>query len=200
MSNITTTEKGSRESEIVSLLQVQDSQGLVLLYEHYSPALYHIVLRIVRREEVAQEVLQDVFVKIWKQSKSYDVGKGRLFTWMSRIAKNAAIDKTRSKNYKSTNRTDSIENFVGDSVDFSNNIKLKDSGLRKVVSQLDDKYHEIIDYLYFKDFTQSETSEALGIPLGTVKSRSRLALKALRQLLQNEQFLLPIILILSELV
>lgn len=196
MSN-TTQERSSREKEIVSLLQVQDSKGLVLLYEHYSPALYHVVLRIVRREEVAQEVLQDVFVKIWKQSNSYDVGRGRLFTWMSRIAKNAAIDKTRSKNFKATNRTDSIDNFVGDSVDFSNNINIKDSGLRKVVSELDDKYHEIIDYLYFKDFTQSETSKALGIPLGTVKSRSRLALKALRQLLQNEQFLLPIPLILS---
>ena len=190
-------EKSSREQEIVSLLQLQDSKGLILLYEHYSSALYHIVIRIVRREEVAQEVLQDVFVKIWSQSKSYDVGKGRLFTWMSRIAKNAAIDKTRSKNYKSTNRTDSIENFVGDSVDFSNSINIKDSGLRKVVGQLDDKYHEIIDYLYFKDFTQSETSKALGIPLGTVKSRSRLALKALRKLLQNEQFLLPILLILT---
>ncbi len=191
MSN-SSQEKHTREQEIVSLLHLQDSKGLVLLYEHYSSALYHIVLRIVRREEVAQEVLQDVFVKIWSQSKSYDVGKGKLFTWMSRIAKNAAIDKTRSKNYKATNRTDSIENFVGDSIDFSNNINLKDSGLRKVVSQLDTKYHEIIDYLYFKDFTQSETSEALGIPLGTVKSRSRLALKALRQLLQNEQFLLPL--------
>lgn len=190
-------EKKSREQEIVSLLQLQDSKGLVLLYEHYSSSLYHIVIRIVRREEVAQEVLQDVFVKIWSQSKSYDVGKGRLFTWMSRIAKNAAIDKTRSKNFKSTSKTDSIENFVGDSISFSNSIRVKDSGLRKVVEQLDDKYHEIIDYLYFKDFTQSETSEALGIPLGTVKSRSRLALKALRQLLQNEQFLLPILVVLT---
>ncbi len=190
-------EKKSREQEIVSLLQLQDSKGLVLLYEHYSSALYHIVIRIVRREEVAQEVLQDVFVKIWSQSKSYDVGKGRLFTWMSRIAKNAAIDKTRSKNFKSTNKTDSIENFVGDNISFSNSINVKDSGLRKVVGQLDGKYHEIIDYLYFKDFTQSETSEALGIPLGTVKSRSRLALKALRKLLQNEQFLLPILVILT---
>jgi len=196
MSN-TTQEKESREQEIITLLQVQDNKGLILLYEHYSAALYHIVLRIVRRDEVAQEVLQDVFVKIWKQSQSYDVSKGRLFTWMSRIAKNAAIDKTRSKNYKSTTKTDSMDTLVGDSVDFSNSMNLKDSGLRKVVTQLDDKYHEIIDYLYFKDFTQSETSKALGIPLGTVKSRSRLALKALRQLLQNEQFLLPILLILS---
>ena len=190
-------EKNTREQEIVSLLHLQDSKGLILLYEHYSPALYHIVLRIVRREEVAQEVLQDVFVKIWSQSKSYDVGKGRLFTWMSRIAKNAAIDKTRSKNYKATNRTDSMEKFVGDSIDFSSSINIKDSGLRKVVGQLDNKYHEIIDYLYFKDFTQSETSEALGIPLGTVKSRSRLALKALRQLLQNEQFFLPLFVLLT---
>lgn len=196
MSN-STQEKNTREQKIVSLLHLQDSQGLILLYEHYSPALYHIVLRIVRREEVAQEVLQDVFVKIWSQSKSYDVGKGRLFTWMSRIAKNAAIDKTRSKNYKATNRTDSMEKFVGDSIDFSSSINIKDSGLRKVVSQLDNKYHEIIDYLYFKDFTQSETSEALSIPLGTVKSRSRLALKALRQLLQNEQFFLPLFVLLT---
>lgn len=189
----------SRESEIVTLLQKQDQRGLVLLYEHYSPALYHIILRIVKREEAAQDTLQEVFVKIWSQSGSYDSGKGKLFTWLARIAKNAAIDKTRSKLFKAENKTDSMENFVGDNISFSELSYIKDSGLRKVITQLDDKYHEIIDYLYFKDFTQSETSEALGIPLGTVKSRSRLAIKALRELLKQEQFLLPLLFFFSEL-
>lgn len=188
----------SRESEIIQLLHKQDNKGLVLLYEHYSASLYHIILRIVKKEETAQDTLQEVFVKIWKQSTSYDSGKGRLFTWIARIAKNAAIDKTRSKLYKSANRTDSMENFVGDNVAFSELSYIKDSGLRKVIGQLDDKYHEIIDYLYFKDFTQSETSKALGIPLGTVKSRSRLAIKALRELLQQEQFILPLLFLLFE--
>jgi len=183
----------SMEQNIIQLLHKRDNQAIVLLYEHYSPALYHIILRIVRKEDAAQDVLQEAFVKIWKQSISYDSTKGRLFTWISRIAKNAAIDKLRSKNFKSSNRTDSIETFVGDNTAFSEMSYIKDSGLRSVVSQLDDKYHEIIDYLYFKDFTQSETSKALGIPLGTVKSRSRLALKALRELLQNEQLVLPLL-------
>ena len=192
-----TTSMSTGEDRLVQLLKSRDDKGLILLYENYSAALYHIVLRIVRREETAQEVLQDTFVKIWKQSATYDATKGRLFTWMSRIAKNTAIDKTRSKNFKASEKTDSMENFVSDNTTFSTDIRLGDSGLRKVVGQLDEKYHEIIDYLYFKDFTQSETSEALGIPLGTVKSRSRLALKALRSLLQNEQFTLPLFFILS---
>ena len=187
----------TREEQIIAHLQSRNEQGLILLYEHYSAALHHIVLRIVRSEETAQEVLQDAFVKIWKQSATYDSAKGRLFTWMSRIAKNAAIDKTRSKNFKAGKRTDSIEDFVYENVTFSEIPNIKDSGLRRVVGQLDERYHEIIDYLYFKDFTQSETSEALGIPLGTVKSRSRLALKALRGLLQHEQFTLPLFFILS---
>ncbi len=196
MSDSTTTMQAGEE-QLVSLLQSRNDKGLILLYENYSAALYHIVLRIVRREETAQEVLQDTFVKIWKQSATYDAGKGRLFTWMSRIAKNTAIDKTRSKNFKASAKTDSMENFVSDNTTFSTDLRLGDSGLRRVVGQLDEKYHEIIDYLYFKDFTQSETSKALGIPLGTVKSRSRLALKALRALLQNEQFTLPLFFILS---
>jgi len=192
MSN--SNQKGnSIEQNIIKLLHARDNQAIVLLYEHYSPALYHIILRIVRREDAAQDVLQEAFVKIWKQSVSYDATKGRLFTWIARIAKNAAIDKFRSKNFRAANQTDSIDTFVGDNQTFSELSYIKDSGLRHVVSQLDDKYHEIIDYLYFKDFTQSETSKALGIPLGTVKSRSRLAIKALRGLLQNEQLVLPLL-------
>lgn len=179
----------TREQNIIELLQKRDDRGLILLYEHYSAALFHIILRIVRTEDTAQDVLQESFVKIWKQSEAYDPKKGRLFTWMARIVKNAAIDKTRSKIYKSEKRTDSIENFVSDNTAFSESMYTADSGLRDVVNKLDDKYRQIIEYLFFKDFTQSEAAEALGLPLGTVKSRSRLAIKALRGLLQNEQLI-----------
>lgn len=179
----------TREQRIISLLHAQDKQALVLLYEHYSGALYNIILRIVPQPEIAEEVLQDAYVKIWRQGKTYDPTKGKLFTWMARVVRNLAIDRLRSKNYKTGKRTESIELSVDRNESLSETLYIQDSGLRKVVEGMDEKYKQIIDYLYFRDYTQSETSKELGIPLGTVKSRSRLAIKELRKLLRQEKLI-----------
>ncbi len=182
------------EIEIIELLSAKNQRGITLLYEHYSPALYNIILRIVQSEAIAEETLQDAYLKIWDNFSKYDSDKGRLFTWMVRICRNLAIDKVRSSQFKKGNRTETMPDSVYNSESLSEELNTSDPGLRKVVAQMDHKSRALIELLYFKDFTQREASDALEIPLGTVKSRSRKALQVLRRALSNEG-LLPAIFI-----
>lgn len=180
------------------MLSKKQQRGITLLYEHYSPALYNIILRIVQSEEIAEETLQDSYLKIWDNFSKYDASKGRLFTWMVRFCRNLAIDKVRSSQFKKGNRTESIPDSVYNSDSLSEELNTSDPGLRKVVSKLDDKTRVLIELLYFKDYTQREVSDALDIPLGTVKSRSRKAIQVLRQVLGNEGFLSAILITMFE--
>jgi RNA polymerase sigma factor (sigma-70 family) len=88
------------EQELVALLKAKDNQAFSYLYDNYAGALCGVVKQIVGDMELANDVLQEVFVSIWRKIDTYDASKGRLFTWMLNIARNAAIDKTRSKNYQ----------------------------------------------------------------------------------------------------
>lgn len=174
------------DEQIIQLFEAKDQRAITLLYEHYSPALYHIIYRIVQSDAVAEETLQDAFLKIWDNFPRYDRKKGRFFTWMVSICRYLAIDKVRSSQYKKGNRTEAIPDSVSNSEALSEETNLLDPGLRKVVAQMDRKSRLLIELLYFEDYTQKEASEALDLPLGTVKSRARKAIRSLRELLQNE--------------
>lgn len=173
------------EPELVALLKARDEKGLRMLYDHYSAALYGVILRIVIERETAEDVLQETFVKIWNNSSSYDASKGRLYTWLLNIARNTAIDKTRSKNFGKSTKVQSIEDFVY-SVDKQHNstIPVDQIGLRKFVDELKPEQKQLIDLLYFGGFTQSEAAEELNIPLGTIKTRIKAALTRLRELMK----------------
>ena len=155
------------------------------LYDHYSAALLGVVARIIKKEELAEEVLQDVFLKIWDRIDSYDASKGKLFTWMLNIARNQAIDKTRSKEFSKSKKTDDIENLVSkvDRQDYTE-LQVEGIGLQEVLKQLPEEQRFVIDQHYLKGYTQAEMSEEFNLPLGTVKTRMRLAMKELRNLLK----------------
>ncbi|NBC09872.1 MAG: sigma-70 family RNA polymerase sigma factor [Bacteroidetes bacterium] len=186
------------DEQITRLMEAGNQRAITLLYEHYAPALYNIILRIVRAEEVAEEVLQDAFLKIWDKRDQYDRAKGRLFTWMVRLSRNLAIDRIRSSQYKKGNRTEGMPESVHNSNSLSEETKISDPGLRKVVDQMDEKARVLIELLYFNDYTQKEASETLDIPLGTVKSRSRKAIQDLRSLLGDEGLLATLLFTLLE--
>ena len=174
------------ESKITTLLLQRDKQAIVLLYDNYSAALYGIILKIVHSETIAQEVLQDVFLKVWNNADKYDPDKGRLFTWLAQISRNAAKDALRSSNYKHDAKTETLGNNVTNDSSLAQNPHSTDSGLRKVIDNLDAKYKEIIDLLYFMGYTHSEAAKELEIPIGTLKSRVRKAMSELRKILGNE--------------
>lgn len=173
------------EPELIALLKARNEQALRALYDHYSAALYGVVFRVVNDKETAEDVLQEVFVKIWNNSASYDATKGRLYTWLLNIARNTAIDKTRSKDFRNEGQVRSIEDFVY-SVDKQHNQSTATDhiGLRKLVDELKPEQRQLIDLLYFGGYTQTEVAEELGIPLGTVKTRVKAAISRLRELIK----------------
>jgi RNA polymerase sigma-70 factor (ECF subfamily) len=171
------------EADLVALLQQRDQRGFALLYDNYSAALYGIILKIVRSEEVAADVLQDAFVKIWRNIDGYHAGKGTLFTWILNVARNTAIDKIRSQDFQQNRQNQSLDYSVG-IVEQENPVDLQVDaiGLRRVVAGLRPEHRTLIELIYFQGYTQVEVSEELDIPLGTVKTRVKAALTQLRQL------------------
>lgn len=166
-------------------MRSRDRSALEYLYDHYSGALYGVVYRIVQEEEIAEEVLQDIFLKIWNKIDSYDSAKGRLFTWMLNLARNQAIDKIRSKEISRKNKTASIENYVSDvrTGEFAEQ-SVDSIGLKETLASLPEEQRFIVDHLYLKGYTQAELAEEFNIPLGTVKTRLRIAMKQLRLMLK----------------
>lgn len=166
-------------------LQAKDKSALELLYDNYSGALYGVIFRVLKNEDIAEEVLQDVFLKIWDRFDQYDPTKGKLFTWMLNIARNQAIDKTRSKEISKDQKTRGIENVVS-RIDSRESVeqKVEDIGVKDIIKNLPDDQQFVVEYLYFKGYSQSELAEEFNIPLGTVKTRLRLAMQSLRATLR----------------
>lgn len=169
------------ESQIVEMLYQNDKRVIAIIYDQYAPSLYGVVMRIVQSEEIAQDVMQDAFVKIWKNGTTYNSSKGTLFTWLLNITRNTAIDKLRSAGYRKRSKNQTIDDFVYNQVS-SQGTNPDEIGVKELLNNLDEKYQEVIDLIYFRGFTQKEVSEELNIPLGTVKTRLRIALRELREL------------------
>ncbi|MCS6824345.1 MAG: sigma-70 family RNA polymerase sigma factor [Cytophagaceae bacterium] len=175
------------EQELVAKLKAKDREGFEYLYDNYSSALFGILLRIVRSEQLAEELLQDVFLKIWNNISEYDTKKSRLFTWMLTIARNLAIDKTRTAEYKHLVQSDNIYDYVY--LEERDNALYKEVeyiGLKDILNHLPEQQRKLIDLMYFQGYSQSDISEELNLPLGTVKTRVRAAMNTLRKLLQSK--------------
>jgi RNA polymerase sigma-70 factor (ECF subfamily) len=180
---LTTTKKISlSEEELVRALKSQETIAIKALYDMYSGALFGVISRIILQPEVAEDVLQETFIKIWKSADNYDPGKGRLFTWMMNIARNLAIDKLRSKDFKNANKNQDIENNV-DFIDAQKEVTFNADaiGLKDMVTSLKPEFNLVLDMVYFKGYTHVEAAEELDLPLGTVKTRIRMAIMELRK-------------------
>lgn len=171
------------ESELVSLLQQRQQSAFNYLYDHYSGSLYSVIVSIVSDRELANDLLQEVFVKIWRQILTYDHTKGRLFTWMLNVARNASIDAVRSKNYQQNQQNKELTEKVYDAGG-SMQTDTDKIGLRKIVHNLKDEYRVLVELSYFEGYTQEEIAKMLKIPLGTVKTRLRTALIQLKQVIK----------------
>nr|WP_262918119.1 sigma-70 family RNA polymerase sigma factor [Pontibacter sp. E15-1] len=165
-------------------LRSQDASAVSVLYDMYSPTLFGVVLQIVKEDETAEDVLQEAFVKIWSSFQSYDSSKGRLFTWMINVCRNLAIDKIRSKQYRVSQKTREIPTAPR-AVYGTSSFKPEHIGLREITERLSPEQKQIIDLMYFEGLTQSEISEEFDIPLGTVKTRARSAIKTLGKLFKG---------------
>ena len=178
-----TTKKISlSEEELVNALKRQETIAIKALYDMYAGALLGVISRVVQHTEVAEDLLQETFVKIWNSVGSYDSSKGRLFTWMMNIARNLSIDKLRSKDFKNANKNQDLENNV-DFIDQQKKVSFNTDvlGLKDMVTDLKPEYKDVLDMVYYKGYTHVETAEELNLPLGTVKTRVRMAILELRK-------------------
>ena len=170
--------------QLVSKFQQKDVKAFEALYDMYSDSMLGVIYTIVKDENSAQEIMQDVFIKVWNNAASYSSKKGRFFTWILNIARNAAIDNIRSKAYKNAQKNLDVQLFVDSIATHENlNDKTDTIGIKEMVNKLAEKCKKIIDLLYFKGYTQKEASETLEIPLGTIKTRNRNCIKELRKML-----------------
>ena len=165
----------------------KNENGFHHLYDNYSGALYGVILRIVHSKEYTEEIIQDVFVKIWHSIAQYDSSKGRFYTWIINIARNTAIDYLKSKGFQNELKNQSLPDFVYNSKELSESDESSDFlGIKNVLKSLETDKQELIELAYYQGYTQNEISEKLKIPLGTVKTKMRNALMKLKNLLINQ--------------
>ena len=167
---------------LIERFKKNDVSAFETLYGMYAENICGIINTIVKNDDIAKEICQDVFIKIWNNSASYNSSKGRFFTWVLNIARNAAIDEIRSKSYKNEKKNLSADYFVGILENTENEDANEDtSNLKKLVNNLKEKCIKIIELLYFRGYTQKEAAEELDIPIGTVKTRNRSCISQLRE-------------------
>lgn len=172
-------------SNIISMLKNKEEKGLSLLYDQYAPTLLGIITNIVRNKNLGEEILQVSMLKVWNNIESYDPDKGNFFAWIAQIARNSALDQVRLKGYQNRQNTDSMDQvnppviatlMPTDSIDAN-----------VLLSRLETKHKEVLNLIYLQGYTQSDTAKALDIPLGTVKTRLRMAIQTLRTDLKGEE-------------
>lgn len=164
------------------------------IYDMYSPNLYGYLVQMLKDESEAEEVLQESFIKIWKYSDRYDRQKSRLFTWMLTICRNAAIDRLRKRKKR---RDKEIQTKDASVYNIHTNPRPEHMDLGKQLEAIDDKYKEVINLLFFEGLTQKETSDQLGIPLGTVKTRLKIGLRELKKIYSYKQKGMSLVILLS---
>ncbi|WP_339842208.1 RNA polymerase sigma factor [uncultured Maribacter sp.] len=168
--------------QLVEQFKKKDPSAFEKLYGMYAVNICGVINTIVKNDGIAQEICQDVFIKIWNNSESYNSSKGRFFTWILNIARNAAIDEIRSRSYKNERKNLSADYFVGILQNKEDEDSVVDTkGLRNLVKNLKEKCVQIIELLYFRGYTQKDAAEELDIPIGTVKTRNRSCISQLRE-------------------
>lgn len=164
---------------LIEHIQKGSEQAFGELYGRYSGAVNGAIKKFISDDDLAQDVLQETFIKIWKNIAFYDDSRGTIFTWMLQIARNSAIDAIRKMKKDTISEIQIESHAVSSSLTDQQNVQV--IGLDKLVADLPEEQRLMIEYLYFKGYTQQEVSDELNLPLGTVKTRSRLAMRELRK-------------------
>jgi RNA polymerase sigma factor (sigma-70 family) len=166
------------ESQLVQRLYARDELAMAFFYKNYKQALYHTIWRIVRQDELTQDILQETMLKFWLTFPSYDTGKGRLFTWVLTIARNLSIDRLRSAR-RTSQRTQSLTEAEVLHLAAPTAFRPEHVGVLDWLALLGPSDRQLVELLYVQGYTQAEAADELQLPLGTIKSRGRRIIRAL---------------------
>jgi len=170
------------EDKLVAGLKNNDDIAMSALYQMYSESLYKVISTIVVIEEVAQDLLQETFIKIWKSFSMYDSTKGRLYTWMARLARNLSIDYLRSSNHRNSSACEDLSE-VTQQIDKTFQILYNPDliGVKDMTRILNVDQKSALDLVYFKGYTHVQAAEELNITLGILRSRLQSSINILRK-------------------
>lgn len=183
---MTRTNANFTEEELIAALYSGNHQSFEKFYNRFSQVLYGTILTWVSDSHVAENLLQDAFVKAWANRETYDPAKGRLFTWLYNISRNVCIDYYRSRQYKK-GKAAILSDDISLLMNTKLSVKLPDTiGLRKLLDMLRNEERQVVELMYFKGFTQKEIAKLMDMPLGTVKTRMSMAIKNLRSFFMND--------------
>lgn len=176
-----TTTTREQNLETIRAISRGDTDAFANLYEDYSNALFGSIYRIIGDRELAEEILQDTFVRVWEKVNQYNPKKGALYTWMFNIARHLTIDRMRSAEYFKMSVTNGFEK---DNEHMINQMGSEEMHLfsNDILNQLPSYQSLVLDLMYFQGFTSEDISKEFEIPVGTVKSRVRGGLIKLRKL------------------
>jgi RNA polymerase sigma-70 factor (ECF subfamily) len=176
--------------ELLRAIAGGDEQALASLYDRYRLILFSLVLRILHSRDEAEDVLQELFLQVWKRASDFDEARGRPFTWLVTLARSRAIDRLRSLNARERTVTEAARD-VGpdqwsDAVDDA--IRSEESKkVRRALAELPEEQRQALMLAYFEGLTQTEIATRLNAPLGTVKTRMRSGMLKLRELLRGSR-------------
>jgi RNA polymerase sigma factor (sigma-70 family) len=158
------------------------------LYDRYSEAAYSLAVRIVRDRDLAADVVQDAFLAVWKNAASFDPTRGQSSTWILTMTHNKAVDLVRREQRRRADQLDEERTEVPSTEPAPDQLAWLSSArgqIREAMATLPAAHREVIELAYFGGYTQSELAEMLSVPMGTIKSRTFAALKALRKALED---------------
>jgi len=174
-----------QDYELVQLIKQKDAGALERLYDRYEKPMYAFAYRILKDSMSAEEVVQELFMRIWKSADRFEYGQGKISSWMFAIVRNISIDVLRKKQsrmpvpYAPEEQLDHIKDQK-QTVESEVELKWVRDQVKEAIHHLNYDQQAIIDLIYYQGFTQQEVSDIHSIPLGTVKSRVRLAMKQLK--------------------
>lgn len=176
---------------LVERMIAGDESALAALYERYSSMLFAMLMRILRDHQAAEEILQDIFLQLWRGAGRFDASRGSLPAWLMVIARNRAISRLRSRGHQET--PEDVEAFPMNAVPSPVNLEddaqraLLMEKLKRAMATLPQEQREAVELAYFEGMTQTEIAARTSSPLGTVKSRVRAAMLSLKELFDAER-------------
>lgn len=189
MDSMPVVNEKSTDSELLKAIQAQQVKALDLLYDRYGRLVYSSAIQILNNVEEAEEVTQETFLRLWQRSEIYQPNRGSLSGFLITLTRSRAIDRVRSRK-SSQQKLQRIQNFSDCVLNYNPPLEFvtvqeRSNLVREALKQLSPADRQILETAYYEGLSQSEIAKRDGIPLGTVKSRARQALKKLRTALNH---------------
>lgn len=187
-------EPPTSDAALIRRIAQGDDRALAELYDRYAATVLGIALKVVRQRESAEEITQEAFWRVWQRASTFDSSRGNVAPWLFGIVRNLSIDELRRRAVRPQSVYDdddrSVLDTLADDADVAETVWIdtQRSAVRAAMRQLAPEQREALELAYFSGLTQREIADKLGNPLGTVKTRVRLGLLKLRDLLNGQQW------------